>query len=184
MKKKCLAVILLLTCMCVFGACGDSNAKKGVSSQGSEESEEKSTDVHVEFELSEGFTASDTEGMYFSSNYPEDGSNISMLSAESDSTSLKMDAETLSSAVEKQYFSQYQFETDVNCTECSPTKVDGYDALTARMEYEIQGVAVKQVECVVQIGEGTTTITYTQMGDANWMDAFEASMKSIKIVAN
>lgn len=117
-------------------------------------------------------------GIYVTDKYPEDGSNIYILTAPlygdfPDETGYKYKInDSLSSQVGK--------KVEINLTEYGETTVEGCDAIRAVYTYNYDGMNFKRLEYTVNT-DITTVIAYTQEGDADWMDAFEESALSIRI---
>lgn len=208
MKKKILCfgmAVVLMTAVCGCGDSSKSTEKKteetiAESSEAVEEEteeEEMTQEIPVETEkvveveeetmvtgkavvdIPEGFKEYlAPSGIYVTGNYPEDGSNIYILTAPlygefPDETGYKY-------KINDSISSQVGEKVEINLTEYGETTVEGCDAIRAVYTYSHDGMNFTRLEYTVNT-DITTVIAYTQEGDADWMDAFEESALSMRI---
>ena len=117
-------------------------------------------------------------GIYVTSKYPEDGSNIYILTAPlygefPDETGYKY-------KINDSISSQVGEKVEINLKEYGETTVEGCDAIRALYTYSHDGMNFTRLEYTVNT-DITTVIAYTQEGDADWMDAFEESALTMRI---
>ncbi len=164
MKKRVLSAVLACAMMLLFAACG----------------KDKGTAV-LYYDLPEGFTEQ-SDGMYYAPDYPNDTSNINVVTQENDSVTFQYTEESFCEAVEYLYETQYGFEVDVNCTEFTKSELNGCKTLLIRASYNLEGIEIEQIQFAVETAKDTTTtVTYTQQGGGTWTDAFNESVESMRI---
>ena len=206
-KILCLGMaVVLMTAVCGCGESSKSTEKKTEettteSSETAEEETEEAETTQETLEEMEAVVESEEEetvvtgravvdipegfkeylapsGIYVTSNYPEDGSNIYILTAPlygefPDETGYK-------NKINDSISSQIGEKVEINLTEYGETTVEGCDAIRAVYTYSHDGMNFTRLEYTVNT-DITTVIAYTQEGDANWMDAFEESALSMRI---
>lgn len=117
-------------------------------------------------------------GIYVTSNYPEDGSNIYIVT-----TSL---CETLpeqgeyTRKVNENLSTQVGEVVSVTMEEYERTTVSGFDAVKVVYSYSYDDLKFKRTEYTVNTNI-TTTIAYTQVNNADWEDVFEESALSMRV---
>lgn len=135
----------------------------------------------MRYEIPEGFLEGG-EGFYVAPNYPNDTSNINVMTSENDPITFQYTEESFCSMLEQLYSEYYDVQVDVKCTEFTKTTIDGYNALIIRIHYDLMGVALEQVQCAVETEKDkVTTITMSQPAGAGWADAFERVLDSIYV---
>ncbi len=207
MKKKivCLGLAVVLTAaVCGCGSSNKSTEKKAeettvesietVTEETEEETEEEvveeipEVEEPVEEEVVTGKAVVDIpegfkeylapSGIYVTSNYPEDGSNIYILTAPlygefPDETGYRY-------KINDSISSQVGEKVEINMKEYGETTVEGCDAIRALYTYSHDGMNFTRLEYTVNT-DITTVIAYTQEGDADWMDTFEESALTMRI---
>lgn len=207
MKKKivCLGLAVVLTAaVCGCGSSNKSTEKKAeettvesietVEEETEEETEEEvveeipEVEEPVEEEVVTGKAVVDIpegfkeylapSGIYVTSNYPEDGSNIYILTAPlygelPDETGYRY-------KINDNISSQVGEKVEINMKEYEETTVEGCDAIRALYTYSHDGMNFTRLEYTVNT-DITTIIAYTQEGDADWMDTFEESALTMRI---
>lgn len=207
MKKKivCLGLAVVLTAaVCGCGSSNKSTEKKAeettvesietVTEETEEETEEEvveeipEVEEPVEEEVVTGKAVVDIpegfkeylapSGIYVTSNYPEDGSNIYILTAPlygelPDETGYRY-------KINDNISSQVGEKVEINMKEYGETTVEGCDAIRALYTYSHDGMNFTRLEYTVNT-DITTVIAYTQEGDADWMDTFEESALTMRI---
>ena len=208
MKKKivCLGLaVVLAAAVCGCGSSNKSLEKKAEettveSSESVEEetTEEETTEEAVEevqeaeepveeevvtgkavVDIPEGFKEYlAPSGIYVTSKYPEDGTNIYILT-----TPLYgdfPDEAGYKAKINDNISSQVGEKVEINLIEYGETTVEGCDAIRAVYTYSHDGMNFKRLEYTVNT-DITTVIAYTQEGDADWMDVFEESALTMRI---
>lgn len=144
----------------------------------SEEEEEQVTGQAV-VDIPDGFKEYlAPSGIYVTTKYPEDGSNIYIMTspyygALPDETEYKR-------KINENISAQVGEIVKIDLTEFEKTTVEGCDAIRAVYTYSHDGMKFKRLEYTVNT-DITTTIAFTQEGDADWMDTFEESALTIRI---
>lgn len=208
MKKKivCLGLaVVLAAAVCGCGSSNKSSEKKAEETavESSESVEEETTEEETTEEAAEEVQEAEEpveeeavtgkavvdipegfkeylapSGIYVTSKYPEDGSNIYILTTPlygdlPDETGYKY-------KINDSISSQVGEKVEINLIEYGETTVEGCDAIRAVYTYSHDGMNFKRLEYTVNT-DITTVIAYTQEGDADWMDAFEESALSMRI---
>lgn len=132
----------------------------------------------------EGFTQAEDGSMVYTA---EDGSNIQVQYQEIATAGLStaFDPEEMTAFLkeqaEEQFYQVLGEEVDVTVDDCSQAIVDGMPGMRMALSYDLMGTPVNQIVYTLS-ADGVYTITFTQQGDANWQDAFEACVQSIDFV--
>lgn len=117
-------------------------------------------------------------GIYVSSKYPEDGSNIYILT-----TPLYgdfPDVEEYKRQINDSLSSQTGRTVTIEMEEYGEDTLEGCDMLKAVFTYSYDGMNFRRTEYTVNT-DITTVIAYTQMNGADWTDEFEESAFSMRI---
>ena len=142
------------------------------------------TVTDVLFTPPEGFTQAEDGSMVYTA---PDGSNIQVQYQEVETAGMSTATDTQQLAADMEAELEAQFaqlvgeEVDVIISECSLVAVDGMPGIRVATSYDLAGVPVSQLSYTIS-ADGIYTFTFTQMGDAGWMDAFEASAQTIDFV--
>ena len=206
--KRLLALALALALALTLAACGGeeapassapaSEAASGSSSEAASGSSSEAApagdgvpatvpDVTVtglEFTPPEGFTQAEDGSMVYTA---EDGSNIQVQYQDVDTAGMSTATDTQQLAADMEAELEAQFaqlvgeEVDVTIPECELIAVDGMPGIRVVTTYDLAGTPITQLSYTVS-ADGVYTFTFTQMGDAGWMDAFEASAQTIDFV--
>lgn len=167
MKKKIMSLVLLVAMIAALTACGGESKKKGT----------------LTYDLPEGFTEdSTTAGMYYGPDYPYDTSNVYVSSSVDDPMGLNYTEDQFVELITTTYESQGYTVSDIDMIEFTTGKLDDYDTLLIDFSYNLNGIAIHQIEFLVQIDKTTHVITYTLGQDSDLLDAFKTSLDSMKIV--
>ncbi len=133
------------------------------------------------YDMPEGFVEQE-DGMWYAPDYPYDTANVSVVTQENDSVTFQYTKESFCEDVEYVYDIQYGYTIDVNCTEFTRSELNGCRTLLIRASYNLEGIEIEQILFAVETAKDTTTtITYTQQSGGAWMDAFNASIASMRI---
>ncbi|MDE6608611.1 MAG: hypothetical protein K2K54_12800 [Lachnospiraceae bacterium] len=117
-------------------------------------------------------------GIYVTKKYPEDGSNIYIVTASLYGT--LPDESEYTRKINENLTAQAGVNVSVKMEEFEKTTVDGFDAIKAVYSYSYDGIKFKRTEYTVNTNI-TTTIAYTQVNNADWEDEFEASAFSMRV---
>lgn len=206
--KKLLALAMALVMVLAMAACGGeapassqaSNAESA-SEPASEAAPESNSEAapagdevpatvpdvtvtDVLFTPPEGFTQAEDGSMVYTA---EDGSNIQVQYQDVDTAGMSTATDTqqlaadMEAELESQFSEMVGEDVDVTISECSLVAVDGMPGIRVATSYDLAGVPVSQLSYTIS-ADGIYTFTFTQMGDAGWMDAFEASAQTIDFV--
>uniref|UniRef100_UPI004056681F hypothetical protein n=1 Tax=Acetatifactor sp. TaxID=1872090 RepID=UPI004056681F len=207
MKKKLL--VMVTTCALAFAMCGCGSSEDAASAIGNSdvatasqesdiateeitentdaatESESATTEEAVAdstgtftFDVPAGFVESQEN--FYTSEDTTHGSNFNYLTQPNDGSFDQVNAELLLQATESQMESMY--EVDVTFTLLDETfyEIDGNRAFKYSMEYELSGVKVVQIQCIVEDPETLHFVTYTEINNEGYLDAFNASVDSLR----
>ena len=117
-------------------------------------------------------------GIYVSSKYPEDGSNIYILTIPLYGDF--PDIEEYKRKINDSLSSQTGRTVTIKMEEYGEDTLEGCDMLKAVYTYSYDGMNFRRTEYTVNT-DITTVIAYTQMDGADWTDEFEESAFSMRI---
>ncbi|MCM1105157.1 MAG: serine/threonine protein kinase [Clostridium sp.] len=142
---------------------------------------QESNAPQMRYEIPDGFVEVE-KGFFCAPDYPSDTSNINVMTAKNDTVTFQYTEELFCYALESLLDEYYDMQVDVECTEFTKTTINGYNALIIRIKYDLQGVALEQIQCSVETEKDTvTTITMSQPAGSGWADAFDRVLDSIYI---
>ena len=208
--KKLLALAMALVMVLAMAACGgetpassQASSAESAPESASEAAPESSSEAEaapagdevpatvpdvtvtdVLFTPPEGFTQAEDGSMVYTA---EDGSNIQVQYQDVDTAGMSTATDTqqlaadMEAELESQFSEMVGEDVDVAISECSLVAVDGMPGIRVATSYDLAGVPVSQLSYTIS-ADGIYTFTFTQMGDAGWMDAFEASAQTIDFV--
>ena len=208
--KKLLALAMALVMVLAMAACGgetpassQASSAESAPESASEAAPESSSEAEVApagdevpatvpdvtvtdvlFTPPEGFTQAEDGSMVYTA---EDGSNIQVQFQDVDTAGMSTATDTqqlaadMEAELESQFSEMVGEDVDVAISECSLVAVDGMPGIRVATSYNLAGVPVSQLSYTIS-ADGIYTFTFTQMGDAGWMDAFEASAQTIDFV--
>ena len=208
--KKLLALAMALVMVLAMAACGgetpassQASSAESAPESASEAAPESSSEAEVApagdevpatvpdvtvtdvlFTPPEGFTQAEDGSMVYTA---EDGSNIQVQFQDVDTAGMSTATDTqqlaadMEAELESQFSEMVGEDVDVTISECSLVAVDGMPGIRVATSYNLAGVPVSQLSYTIS-ADGIYTFTFTQMGDAGWMDAFEASAQTIDFV--
>lgn len=131
------------------------------------------------YDLPEGFTAADgITGMYESPDYPDDASNFYVARGDADPYFSDYDTAILEAALSLSLTQQMGVDVAVTVDALEYFTVDTLPAYRMELHYTVSGLALRQLVVCVN-ADHNYTFTWTQVGDADWMDAFRASADSL-----
>ncbi len=117
-------------------------------------------------------------GIYVSTGYPTDGSNIYIYTSPLYGTF--PDAKTYVAKINSSLTSQLGQKIDISLEEYGTFEMDGCEALKVIYSYWFNGTYYRRMEYMVNT-DITTTIAYTQVNNAQWWLMFEESALSMRI---
>ncbi len=117
-------------------------------------------------------------GIYVTKKYPEDGSNIYIVTAPLYGTLPEQSEYT--KKVNENLSTQVGEVVSVTMEEYEKTTVSGFDAVKVVYSYSYDDLKFKRTEYMVNTNI-TTTIAYTIVNNADWGDAFEESELSMHV---
>jgi len=117
-------------------------------------------------------------GIYVTKKYPEDGSNIYIVTAPLYGT--LPDESEYTRKINENLTAQAGVSVSVKMEEYEKTTVDGFEAVKAVYSYSYDDLKFKRTEYTVNTNI-TTTIAYTQVNNADWEEEFEASAFSMRV---
>ena len=131
------------------------------------------------YDLPDGFAAADgIPGMYQSPDYPDDASNFYVTCRDTDPYFANYDTAILEAALSLSLTQQTGADVAVTVDSLEYFTVDTLPAYRAELRYTVSDLALHQLMVCVN-ADYTYTFTWTQVGDADWMDAFRISADSL-----
>lgn len=128
------------------------------------------------FDVPEGFSES-SEGVY---NVEGKYSNINKLSLPNDGSFGMLTTEMLIETIEKQLEAQTETEVEITLVSDEYYEIDGREALKYEISYDINGITISQIQCIISDTEKLHFITYSDLAGEGYADAFKASLDSIR----
>lgn len=133
----------------------------------------------VVIDIPEGFREYlSPSGIYVTKDYPEDGSNIYIVTAPLCETLPEQGEYTRK--VNENLSTQVGAVVSVTMEEYERTTVSGFDAVKVVYSYSYDDLKFKRTEYTVNTNI-TTTIAYTLVNNEDWADAFEESALSMRV---
>ena len=126
----------------------------------------------------------ETPGMYVSSLYPLDSSNIYYTRADASlvgAVDQSLTAPDYEAAVEAAYEAMYESPIDLTVDEFDDAPIEGIPAFKIRSHYTLEDRDV-QMLCYLILSTDTYVITYTQMSDDELFADFETGEGQIRLV--
>lgn len=133
--------------------------------------------------LPKGFVPdSEEEGLYVHKSYPKDLSSISYDISDSGEDLTQMTLEEYKRMVEDDYIRTYGDVVTLSISEYENLTVDHRSGLRIKMSYEFKGEEYEQLTYLFSNGDEIHNLTFSQVGDRDWMEDFEASAGTIHFV--
>lgn len=133
------------------------------------------------FTLPEDFAESeDIEGMYVTKRYPIDASTIYYVVLGRDVALQLMTEETFKAQTEENFEKDYGEKIEVTIDSFERIKIDGCPAFRILCHYQMGGVEITQLEYAIN-ADRSYVITYSQTGDYDRMEEYEASAETIRL---
>lgn len=139
--------------------------------------------AEISCSIPSGFVADSEEpGLYLHKSYPKDVSSISYVISESDENISEIKLEDYREALEADFLDAYGDEVLVSITQYDKITVDKRPGLKIKLNYEFKGVVYEQLIYMIYNGTESHVLSYTQEKDGKWMEKFEASGDTIRLV--
>lgn len=208
MKKKILALLLMFALVFGVTACGTVETNNDVSDDIVDEDEDEDADVNEDedadedadvnegedtdnedevaesegvlvFDVPEGFVWDEESNAYKSVNENE-VANINSLANPNDGSFASTTQSMMEEALEDTLSEVYGETLDLTVTKWDSIKVDGYDAISYEIQYEVSGVAVIQKQVIVDGTEQLHFVTFTYLKDEGYDDIFANCINSLR----
>ena len=133
------------------------------------------------FSLPEAFAESeDIEGMYVTKRYPIDASTIYYVALGRDVTRQLLTVETFKAQAEENFEKAYGEKIEVTIDSFERIKIDGCPAFRILCHYQVGDTEMTQLEYAIN-ADKSYVITYSQTGDYDRMEEYEASAETIHL---
>lgn len=133
------------------------------------------------FSLPEAFAESeDIEGMYVTKRYPIDASTIYYVALGRDVALQLMTEETFKAQAEENFEKAYGEKIEVTIDSFERIKIDGCPAFRILCHYQVGDTEMTQLEYAIN-ADKSYVITYSQTGDYDRMEEYEASAETIHL---
>lgn len=133
------------------------------------------------FTVPEGFAASEeAEGMYVTDRYPIDASTIYYAQLEQDMALQLMTKESFKEQTQADFRQDYGEDVEVSVDSFEQIRIQEYPAFKIRCHYQVGDVTVIQLAYVIN-ADKSYVITYSQTGDYDRMEEYEASAETIRV---
>lgn len=134
------------------------------------------------FTLPDTFQESeDMPGMYVTKRYPIDASTIYYVALDQDVALQLMTEETFKAQAEANFRQAYDEDIEVIIDSFERIQIEGYPAFRILCHYEVNGIEITQLEYAIN-ADKSYVITYSQTGDYDRMEEYEASAETIRLV--
>ena len=142
------------------------------------------SDATLDFLPPSGWQVSDDDPtIYYSPDYPNDSSNIAVVTSESDPYFSLYSPEFLKTYFEEAFLSAFGEETEVTIDEFENLTISGQDACRMKYHFTVNGVAMTQLQYAIN-SDMFYSVTYTEVTGADWMSEFESSASTIELIYN
>ena len=129
-----------------------------------------------------GWKVSDDDPtIYYSPDYPNDSSNITVVISESDPYFSLYSPEFLKTYFEEAFLSAFGEETEVTIDEFENLTISSQDACRMKYHFTVNGVAMTQLQYAIN-SDMFYSVTYTEVSGADWMSEFESSASTIELI--
>lgn len=133
------------------------------------------------FTLPEGFEESeDIPGMYLNEHYPIDASTIYYKEMDKDMSLQLMSENTFLQNMEKEFEKIYDYNVKLNVETFEQIKINDFASFKIKFSYTSDDVEFTQLQYIIN-ADKTYVITYSQTGEYDRMEEFEASAETIQI---
>lgn len=162
MKKKILAMVLMLTMVFGLASCGQ-------RSEGT-----------LMIDVPDGFVYDTYVHCYLGPYYPEELANINYYSYENDGTFSSLTKENVEEAMEESLSASFWQDIDITLTKWEKTKVDGYKALVYGYEFECDGVDYEQIQVAINGKDYIHYVTFSDYGNSPYKREFEQCIRKMR----
>ncbi len=133
------------------------------------------------FDLPEGFEEyEDMAGMYVTGRYPLDASTIYYVAMDQDAAMQLLTEETFKEQTQESLRQAYGEDIEVAVDSFESIEVSGYPAFRILCHYQVNRIEITQLEYAIN-ADKSYMITYSQTGDYDRMEEYEASAASIRV---
>lgn len=183
MKKKILALLLMVTLAASITACGGTTSGNKVSddveTDVDEDKEEAKSEGVLVFDAPESLVYDEANNQYVST---EEGvlSNINYITEPNDGSLATTTKEIMEASLEPSLSDMYGTTIDLEITKWDSIEVDGYDAISYQMEYDYSGMKVIQAQVIVDGTEKLHFVTFTYLEHEDFADDVAACIESFR----
>ncbi|MCM1122862.1 MAG: hypothetical protein NC416_09785 [Eubacterium sp.] len=143
--------------------------------------EPKRSTKRCTFDLPEGFEESEEmAGMYVTGRYPLDASTIYYTAMEQDIALQLLTEEAFKEQMQESLREAYGEDIEVTVDNFENIEVSGYPAFRIRCRYQVNQIEITQLEYAIN-ADKSYMITYSQTGDYDRMEEYEASAATIRV---
>lgn len=164
MKKKLFALLTATVVALSTVACGGSDVE---------------LTGEFTFDVPEGFTETEAN-TFVAPNYPEEASNINWLTLENDGSFDSTTSKALIESVESELETAYGGDITISLLEEEKYEINGRRALKYAFEYELMGMKIVQLQCIIEDREELIFLTYTEFAEEGYYDDFQESVKTVR----
>jgi hypothetical protein len=133
------------------------------------------------FTLPDSFQESeDMPGMYVTKRYPIDASTIYYVEQQQDVSLQLMTEETFKAQTEADFRDVYDEDVEVVIDSFERIKIEGYPAFRILCHYQVGEIEITQLEYAIN-ADKSYVIIYSQTGDYDRMEEYEASAETIRL---
>lgn len=133
--------------------------------------------------LPKGFVeSSDDEGMYLHKSFPKDLSAISYDISDSTDDPTEMTLEEYKRLIEDDFIRTYGDAVTVNISVYEKIVLDHRNGLKIKLSYNFKATDYEQLTFLFFNGDEVHNLTFTQVGDHDWMEEFEACAENLHFV--
>lgn len=162
-------------------ASADSAPVPQISSEEAEEYEYKPAELACS--LPKGFSASSSEdGMYLHKSYPKDLSAVSYDISDTTEDPTGMELEEYKRLIEDDFIGTYGDAVTVNISVYEKIVLDHRNGLKIKMSYNFKDMDYEQLTFLFFNGDEVHNLTFTQVGDNDWMEEFEECAANLHFV--
>jgi hypothetical protein len=119
--------------------------------------------------------------MYVTKRYPIDASTIYYVEQEQDVSLQLMTEETFKTQTEADFGELYDEDVEVVIDSFERIQIEGYPAFRILCHYEVGDIEITQLEYVIN-ADKSYCIIYSQTGDYDRMEEYEASAETIELI--
>lgn len=141
----------------------------------------KRTTTGCSFDIPEGFAESEeVSNMYVTKRYPIDASTIYYVALDGDISLQLLTQENFKEQTEADLKQAYGEDVEVVLDSFEHVRISGYPAFRILCRYKVDGIEITQLAYAIN-ADKSYMITYSQTGDYDYMEAYEASAATIQV---